>query len=202
MIYRFLFYIVGLFFISFGVTLTIKADLGTGAWDALNVGLYKTIGFTVGTWVIIVGLVLIVINALLLKRFPEFLAIVTITITGFFIDFWLEFIFKHWSPSGLGLRFFLLLLGLMIISVGIAIYLQAKFPLIPIDQFMMALKEKLRITLMTAKTIGELLALILAFFFHGPIGIGTIVITILIGPFIQFFFPKFERLFRKVSKSH
>jgi uncharacterized protein len=202
MVYRFLFYIVGLFIISFGVVLTIKADLGAGAWDALNVGLAEIIGFTVGTWVMIVGAILIIINAILLRRFPEMLAIATIIIIGIFIDFWLKFILANWEPSGLLLRFLLLLLGLIIISIGVSIYLQAKFPLIPIDQFMIVLKEKLKITLMTAKTIGEVLALILALAFNGPIGIGTIVITLLIGPFIQFFFPKFERLFKQISKIH
>ncbi|RAK19195.1 hypothetical protein B0I26_107114 [Anoxybacillus vitaminiphilus] len=202
MIYRFLFYIVGLFIISFGVALTIKADLGAGAWDALNVGLAETIGFTVGTWVVIVGAVLMSINAILLRRFPEILAIATIIIIGMFIDFWLKFIFDNWEPSGLLLRFLLFLLGLIVISIGVSIYLQAKFPLNPIDQFMMVLKEKLKITLMTAKTIGEVLALILALAFNGPIGVGTIVITLLIGPFIQFFFPKFEHLFKQMSKSH
>ncbi|WP_044894959.1 YczE/YyaS/YitT family protein [Bacillus alveayuensis] len=202
MVYRFLFYIVGLFIISFGVVLTIKADLGAGAWDALNVGLAETVGFTVGTWVIIVGAVLIVINAILLKKFPEIFAIVTIIIIGIFVDFWLEFILQNWELSSLLLRFLLLILGLIIISIGVSIYLQAKFPLIPIDQFMMVLKEKLNVTLMTAKTIGEVLALILALLFHGPIGIGTIIITLFIGPFIQFFFPKFERLFKQISKSH
>jgi uncharacterized protein len=202
MIYRFLFYIIGLFIISFGVMLTIKADLGTGAWDALNVGLSETIGFTVGTWVIVVGIILIVINAILLRRFPELLAVITITIIGMFIDFWLEFVFKSWKPSDWTLRYLLLFIGVTAISMGVAVYLQGKFPLIPIDQFMIVLKEKLQITLMTAKTIGELLALILAFIFNGPIGIGTIVITILIGPLIQFFYPKIEHLYQQVSKSH
>jgi uncharacterized protein len=202
MFFRFLFYIVGLFVISFGVVLTMKADLGAGAWDALNAGLAKTIGFTVGTWVIVVGTILIIFNAIFLRKFPEILSIITIVILGIFIDFWLELIFINWKPSGLLLRFLLLLLGLTIISVGVAVYLQAQFPLIPVDQFMMALKEKLGVTLMTAKTIGELLAFILALMFNGPIGIGTILITLLIGPLIHFLFPKFESLFRQLSRSH
>jgi len=202
MIYRLLFYILGLFILSFGVMLTIKADLGAGAWDALNVGLAETVGFTVGTWVIVVGIILIIINAFLSKQFPEFLAIVTISITGFFIDFWLEFIFKSWNPSGWTLKFLVFLLGLLTISLGISIYLQAKFALIPVDQFMMALRKRFGITLMTAKTIGELLALLLAFLFQGPVGLGTIIITLSIGPLVQFFFPKFEHFYRQISENH
>ncbi|MFP3338738.1 hypothetical protein R0J91_12205, partial [Micrococcus sp. SIMBA_131] len=64
---RFLFYVVGLFVLTAGITLTIKSDIGAGAWDALNVGLSETIGFTVGSWVIIVGMILIIVNAILMR---------------------------------------------------------------------------------------------------------------------------------------
>jgi uncharacterized membrane protein YczE len=194
--YRFLFYLIGLFIISFGVMLTIKADLGAGAWDALNVGLAKTVGFTVGTWVVMVGIGLILLNAVLLRKFPEIFALLTIGIIGIFIDFWLELVFEHWAPSDLFFRFAFLIFGLVMISIGVALYLQAQFPLNPIDQFMMVLHQKFNVSIQVAKTLAELLALILAFFFNGPIGIGTVLITFLIGPFIQFFYPKCQTIFR------
>lgn len=193
---RFLFYIIGLVIVSFGVSLTIKADLGAGAWDALNVGLSNVIGLTVGSWVIIVGLVLIFLNAYLLKTKPEFLAAFTIVIVGFLIDFWLLFVLKNWTPTN---NYVVLGIGLVTLSIGISIYLQAKFPLIPIDNLMIALKARLKINLMVAKTIGEITALLLAFLFNGPIGIGTLLITFLIGPMIQLLFPLFEGLMKKMS---
>ncbi|GMB09277.1 hypothetical protein EDD69_11447 [Thermolongibacillus altinsuensis] len=197
--YRFLFYVIGLLILSFGVVLTIKADLGAGAWDALNVGLAKTVGFTVGTWVMIVGIVLIILNAVLLKKFPEIFALLTIVLIGTFVDFWLELVFKHWAPSGLFFRFGILIFGLIVISIGVALYLQTQFPLNPIDQFMMVLHQKLNVSIQAAKTLAELLALILAFFFNGPIGIGTVIITFLIGPLIQFFYPKCQTIFRRLQ---
>jgi uncharacterized protein len=196
---RILFYIIGLLVTSFGVSLTIKADLGAGAWDALNVGLSKTVGFTVGTWVIIVGIILIIVNALLMKRRPEYLAVIPIFLMGPFIDFWLLIAYPNWEPEGFLYQLVILLLGLTCLSMGISIYLQAKFPLIPIDNFMVALKERLPINLGVAKTIGELTALIFAIIFKGPIGVGTIIVTFLIGPLIQLFFQRFEALLKKFS---
>lgn len=202
LITRILFYIIGLLITSLGVSLTIKADLGAGAWDALNVGLSTTIGFTVGTWVIIVGIILIIINAILMKSRPEYLAVIPIFLMGPFIDFWLLIAYPNWEPEGFGYQFLILLLGLTGLSIGISIYLQAKFPLIPIDNFMIALKSRLSINLGFAKTIGELTALLFAFIFKGPIGIGTIIVTFLIGPLIQMFFPRFEALLKKFSPKH
>ncbi|MCH1624240.1 YitT family protein [Fredinandcohnia sp. SECRCQ15] len=193
---RMLFYVTGLLILAFGISLTIKADIGAGAWDALNVGLSKTIGLTVGVWVFIVGFIVLFVNAILLKRMPNFLSLITIFIIGIFIDFWLIIALGHWDPEGYVLKFAVLIVGLFIASVGIAIYLQAEFPLSPLDHLMIAISTRFNVRVGIAKTIGELTGLMMAFLFSGPIGIGTILVTVLIGPFIQFFFPIFERLMK------
>lgn len=52
---------------------------------------------------------------------------------------------------------------------------------------------------MVAKTIGEIVALIPALLLKGPIGVGTIIIIFAVGPFIQLFFPFFEKLMQKLD---
>ncbi|KGM45079.1 membrane protein [Neobacillus niacini] len=199
--YRFLFFLIGLTIMTFGVCLTIKAELGAGAWDALNVALTEWLGFTIGTWIIIDGAVLVIINSLLVKRRPEILSILTIILIGSLVDLWMFFVFESLKVSGLSLKIVTLLLGIFIIGFGAAIYLQAKFPSSPIDSFMMAIRERFRVNLMIAKTIGELIALVPALILQGPIGIGTIIITFTIGPFIQLCFPYFEKRMNRLLDS-
>ncbi|WP_100371785.1 YczE/YyaS/YitT family protein [Bacillus sp. FJAT-45037] len=191
---RGLVYVVGLIILSFGITMTILAGLGAGAWDALNVGLSMVTPFTVGNWVIFVGLLLIGLNALLSKSRPEIFSILTIVILGFFIDFWLIIVFDNVFLTGLILQFIVLAIGIVLMALGIATYLQAKFAVIPIDRFMFVLQGLFGVKLMIAKTIAEVSALILAFVVGGPIGLGTILVTFLIGPSIQFFYPKLEKM--------
>jgi uncharacterized membrane protein YczE len=185
--------------LTFGVCLTIKADLGAGAWDALNVALTNRVGLTIGTWVMIAGGVLIIVNAILLKRWPELLSVITFVVIGSMIDFWMNHVFDIWQGGQFIVRLGALILGLAIIGFGASIYLQAKFPLNPIDNFMMAIKKRLSVNLMVAKTIGEIVALIPAILLKGPIGIGTIIITFAVGPFIQIFFPYFEKIMQKLQ---
>lgn len=199
--YRFLFFIFGIFIMTFGVCLTIKADLGAGAWDALNVALTDWIGLTIGKWVMIDGAILIVVNSILLKRKPAILSLLTIIVIGSMVDFWMITVFETWNVGQFIAKLGTLLLGIIIIGLGAAIYLQAKFPISPIDGFMLALKERFRVNLMLAKTIGEVTALIPAFFLKGPIGVGTILITVAIGPCIQLFFPYFEKLMNKLLEN-
>ncbi|WP_227937998.1 YczE/YyaS/YitT family protein [Alkalihalobacillus deserti] len=192
-IIRALSYTGGLLIVSFGVTLTILAGLGAGAWDALNVGLAIQTRFSVGNWVIFVGIILIGLNALLTRTKPVVHSLLTIFILGYFIDFWLIIVFNDTLFSGFMLQMIILLLGIVLIAFGASIYMQAEFALIPIDAFMFVLRDVLGVNLMVAKTIAELTALVAAFFVGGPIGIGTILVTFLIGPLIQFFFPRIEK---------
>jgi uncharacterized protein len=196
---RVIFYVAGLVILTFGICISIKSNLGAGPWDALNAGLSKTAGLTIGSWVIIIGIILMMVNAWLLKAKPDYLALMTICLIGFMADFWILRVFSGVYILNLYWQIAALVIGLALIGLGAAVYLQAQFPLNPIDQFMVALKERLGISLMLSKTIGEAGALVLALAFHGPVGAGTIVIAVLIGPFIQLFFPYCQQLLKRFS---
>lgn len=197
---RIIFFCVGLFILALGISLMIIADIGAGAWDALNVGLSESIGLTVGNWVMIVGIIVMLVNALLLKERPAFLAIGTIILIGFFIDFWLLVALDEWNLEGWVVKTLVLLGGLVVASFGIAVYLQAKFPLSPLDNLMLAISKRFKLKVGIAKTIGEATGLVLALLFGGPIGIGTLIVTFGIGPIIQFFFPYCEKLMERGVK--
>jgi len=194
---RVLFFIVGIFILTLGVSLTIKAELGAGAWDALSVGESKTFGLSVGKWVIINGIILLFVNALLQKRRPEWLAIITFTLIGQFIDFWLYFVLEDVSFSSYLIRFCILIIGMLLLALGVATYLQPKFPTNPIDNLMISLHMRFGISIGVAKTIGEVFAFVLAFLLHGSIGVGTIIITLFIGPIIQWLNTKLSRIYIK-----
>ena len=200
---RLLFFIFGLSIMTFGVCMTIEvADIGVGAWDALNVVLTEKVGLSVGKWVMIDGAVLVIVNSLLVRRRPDLLSLLTIIFIGSLIDFWLITVFDLFTMEQFIAKLGMLLMGILIIGIGAAIYLQAKFPQSPIDNFMLAIKERLHVNLMTAKTLGEITALVPAFFLKGPISYGTIIITFTVGPAIQLFFPYFEKLMKQLQAKY
>ncbi|WP_181213453.1 YczE/YyaS/YitT family protein [Mesobacillus zeae] len=197
--YRILFFITGITVLGLGISLSIKSGLGSGAWDALNVGLANTIGLTPGTWVVIVGILLIIINSFLLKKRPEITAIITLFLIGAVIDFWLMKALLNLAPQTWTDKILVLLAGILTMGIGLSIYIPAKFPLSPIDNLMIALRERLGVSLMTAKTIGEIIAFSAAWLLNGPIGIGTVIVTFSIGPLIQVFFPYTEKLLKSLT---
>lgn len=181
------FYLIGLLFLSLGISIMIVADIGVGPWDALYVGLSETIGFTVGTWVFILGIILILLNGYLMKRIPDFLAIITIFLIGIFMDFWLLVAFAGLDSLAMPARAVMLVLGVVIIAIGITCYLQADFARNPIDSLMMAIQFRSGKSLAVSKTMMEVTVLVLAFLFGGPIGLGTLLVAFGMGPLIQLF---------------
>lgn len=196
--YKCLFFVLGLSILTFGIVMTIRANIGVGAYDALNVALSDRFGLTIGTWVIITGFIIIFINALLMKTRPMFLSAITMFGIGAFIDFWSMVVFRDWTPSSLTTSIVIFIVGLLLIGIGISTYLQPKFPPGPIDQLMVAIHTRFKLSLVASKTTTEVSALLLALLLGGPIGWGTLVITFSIGWFVQFIYPYMEKLYIKV----
>ena len=88
--------------------LIIRSGLGASAWDALAVGESRLFDMTVGTAVFINGMVLIGLNAIIMKKKPDILAAGTIFVIGFLIDFWLLIVFNNYAPVMLGKQIFAL----------------------------------------------------------------------------------------------
>ena len=197
-IIRILFYLIGLLFLTLGISLAIKAGLGASAWDALAVGESKTFGLSVGNWIIINSSVLLFVNAFLQKKRPDWLAAITFILIGRFLDFWLTVESELLFDSNMVTRYIQLVLAILSMTIGLAIYLQAKFPLSPIDDLMISLNKRFGVSLGVAKTIGEVFALVLAFLLKGPIGIGTVLITFSIGPILQKLRGPIEKLYIKL----
>ncbi|XKI13320.1 Membrane protein [Sporosarcina sp. ANT_H38] len=195
-----MFYLVGLLFLALGISMMILSNLGAGPWDAMYVALSESVGLTVGSWVFIVGVLLIIINSLLLKGTPDFLAIITIVLIGALIDFWLLGVFPDFTATEIGMRIFMLIAGILIIGLGISLYLQSSFARNPVDNLMMTLQSLTGKSLAVTKTVMEVSILVLAFFIGGPIGIGTIIVTFAIGPLIQMFYPPVTKFKNRICR--
>lgn len=197
MMRRSLFFTIGLFILTLGVSLIIKSGLGASAWDALAVGQSRMFGITVGTAVFINGIVLIALNAVIMKKRPDILATATIFVIGLLIDFWLLIVLAEFAPSMLFNQFIALGFGILTVGLGVAIYLQAKFPASPMDTLMVAIHTRFGLNLRNSRILSEGFALTLAFLFRGDIGIGTILVTVLLGFVVQYLYPIFEQLFER-----
>ncbi|SFE77656.1 hypothetical protein SAMN05428981_108105 [Bacillus sp. OV194] len=190
------FFSLGIIVLTLGISLTILSNSGTSPYDALLVGSFRTIGLTVGSWEIIIALLMIFLNAAASRTRPEYLALVTASITGAGIDFWL-FTLEGWlKPVTYFSQFSLLALGMVLIGIGTSLYLQAEFAPIPLDRLMLILQKQAGWTIAVSRLVISVVILSLAFLLHGPIGIGTILTAFFNGTILSFFMPYAIRLYQ------
>ena len=89
-IIRYSFYFAGLVFFGLGVAVTVKVKyLGLHPWDVLNVALFEHFGLSIGTWSIIVGLVLIGISLLVSKKYVNIGTFLNALLIGPIMDLFL-----------------------------------------------------------------------------------------------------------------
>ena len=191
---KYFFYVLGILILTLGISLTIQSNLGTSPFDAFLVGLAKNIGLTVGSWEIIISSVLIGCDSLLKRDKPEILGVVTAFVTGVGIDMWL-FLFQNTITPNLWFSQAICFgIGLIVIGLGTAMYLQTNFIPIPIDRLTLTIQELARTSLFFSRTFIYLVFLILALALHGPIGIGTVLTVCFGGLILDWFMPLTKKL--------
>jgi uncharacterized protein len=199
LIKRVSFYTIGLLIATLGIALIILSAVGAGPWDAVFVGASYKLGLTVGTWSIIVQVLIVLFNAILLKKRPLFESGITIIVRGIFLDFWLIFVFPNvtFEASPMMMKWGVFVIGTFFLGAGIGTYIVSKLPPTPVDGMMKALSEKFNLSLKTSRTIVELAAVVIAFLLKGPVGIGTLILALTLGQFVQICHKYSQKLYDK-----
>ncbi|MGG1245317.1 hypothetical protein BHT94_18605 [Bacillus licheniformis] len=192
---KYMYYGLGILVLSLGISLTIQSGLGTSPFDALLVGLSEEVGLTVGSWEVLISVILLLCNSILTRKKPILLGLITAFITGIGIDLWLFVVKNTIDPNALLSKLICFGIGLVLIGLGTAIYLQTKFASTPIDHLTLIIRDLSKRTILFSRTLVYALFLVLAIIFKGPIGIGTLLTVCLGGMILHFLMPFVERRF-------
>ncbi len=176
--------IFGTSLIGVGISLNYLANLGLGPWGVFHDGLSKTIGITYGRTIIITG-VAVMLLWIPLKQKPGLGTLIDIFLVGLVAD---TIIFYFEFSENIYLSLILVLLGIISIGTGTAIYVGADLGVGPRDGIMVGL-ETLGIKIGTARNLIELIAFLTGWLLGGLVGYVTILFVIGIGPVVQFVLP-------------
>ena len=179
----------GLFLYAIGIVFTLNAHVGYAPWDVFHVGLAKTIGISIGTASIIVGLIIGIIAVFLGEKLG-FGTILNMVLIGVFLDVVLG---SHIIPVSENLvsGIVMLFIGLSIIALATYFYIKSAFGAGPRDSLMVALTRKTGLPVGVCRGIIEVLAVAAGWMLGGMLGIGTILFAFAIGFFIQMTFKLF-----------
>lgn len=180
-----LLYIIGIVFMPLGVVLTINAHLGAGGYDALNFALGETLDINTSLAIYMTAIIAVVVAAIVRKGLPRITTFISSFFLGIFTDLWKQLL-VNLEGNTFFISLILFIIGMLIIAFAVAAYIISVLPSNPTDDLVVALSEK-GMNLGMAKIGLDVLCVIVAIIMGGEIGIGTIICTFGLGPFINIF---------------
>ena len=189
--------IMGQFIFAIGIVLTINAGLGLAPWDVFHQGISENTGLTMGQVNIIVGFIILVINTFLGEKIG-WATVSNMILVGIFMDF---LMLNNLIPvfHNIIARTIMMLMGLLVIGIATYLYIGVGWGSGPRDGLMIALTKKTKKSVRLIRNSIEVTVLIIGYFLGGSVGIGTFVMALTVGYFVQFVFKIFKFDVNKVK---
>jgi uncharacterized protein len=181
---------IGLFLYAVGIVMTINANLGLGPWDVFHQGLSKTIGITMGQASIAMGIIIVIINYFVGEKLG-WGTLCNMLFIGLFMDI---LMLNNIIPiyESIILQIIMMLGGMFVIGLASYFYIGAGLGSGPRDGLMVLLTKKTGKSVRFIRNCIEITVFIAGYFLGGFVGIGTIIIALGIGYFVQFAFKIFR----------
>lgn len=161
------------------------AGLGVDPWDVLHQGLSRRLGLGVGTWVVIVG-ALVLLLWIPLRQRPGLGTISNVIVIGLVVDVVLAIVAPvHTLPFQLAL----MISGILLNGVATGLYIGAGLGPGPRDGLMTGLAARGH-SIRVVRTGIELTVLITGWVLGGTVGLGTVMYALAIGPIAHVTIPR------------
>lgn len=191
---RYVIYLLSLFIISLGASLSIKANLGTSPLICLPYVSSLITKFSVGEVMFVFTILFILIQVVLLRgdfEKRQYLQFVVGSIFSFFIDFSLMIV-NFINPAGYVSQMALLLFSCVVVAFGVLLEIQTEIVYLPADGVIVAISKVLKKEFSNVKPFVDtsmvVIAAILSVVFLGYLaGVreGTVISAVIIGPIVK-----------------
>jgi len=178
----------GLVLYGVSSSLLVLAGLGLDPWDVFHQGLSRTFGLAIGTWAIIVGVVVLLLWIPLRQR-PGIGTLSNVILVGLTMNV----VLGHFdAPHAMAARIACLVCGVFLNGVATGAYIGAGFGPGPRDGLMTGFAARGH-SIRVVRTGLEVTVLVTGWLLGGTVGIGTLVYALSIGPLAHVFIPLFSR---------
>ena len=175
--------ILGLYLFGLGIALQIRAGLGLAPWDVFGQGLANITGLSFGLATVLAS-ALILLLWIPLKQMPGLGTVFNALLIGPFVDLSLRFV-PSATDWGLAGQIGWYLLGMATIALGTGMYIGARLGPGPRDGLMTGSVKKFNKPVWLVRTILEGGATLIGLACGGPVGPGTLLFVVGIGPMVQ-----------------
>ena len=181
---------IGYFLYALGIVMTINAQQGLDPWGVFHQGLSSQLNITFGAVVQIIGAVIVLLDFILGEKIG-WGTIGNVIFIGMFIDLILK---NNLVPvfENTYLSYLMIFIGMFSISLAAYFYISAQLGAGARDGLMIALTKRTKKPVGLVRSLIEVTALIIGYFLGGPVGWGTLIMSLMIGFFFQITFRMFN----------
>ncbi len=188
-------YLVGLLILALGIATSVRSGLGVSPQSSLPYVLSLITSIDMGTWTLLVYLVLISLQILILRKDFKWINLIQIlfsTVFGSFVSL-MNRLLSVITPGNYVMQLVLLFLSIFLIALGVTIYVKAGVINMPVEALTMAItskwkgKEFHQVKVVVDCSTAVIAAILSFLFLRGLYGIreGTVFSALLIGVFIK-----------------
>ena len=168
--------VLGLLVFSFGVHLTIFANIGLAPWDCLGMGIANHTPFNYGISMTLIAITVLIID-LIMKERIGFGTVIDALLTGNFVQ-----LFNSADPfpknESIPLGIVIMLVGFVFMALGMWIYMSSEQCCGPRDALLVAIGKKLpKVPIGAVEILLWAVVLLCGWLLGGQVGIGTLIST-------------------------
>ncbi|WP_374968621.1 YitT family protein [Terrabacter sp. BE26] len=178
--------LVGLVLYGVSMSMMIRSTLGLDPWDVFHAGLATHVPLSFGQVTIIVG-ALVLLLWVPLRQWPGLGTVANVVVIGLAADAGLALIDP---PQALWARAVLLVSGIVLNGVAGGLYIGSQLGPGPRDGLMTGIARRSGLSIRLVRTSIMVAVLAVGWLLGGPVGLGTVVYAVSIGPLVQFFLPR------------
>ena len=193
--------LVGLILCGVGVSMFLYSGMGVDPASVFELGLAKVFRISYGTSSALINVVILLIVFFIDKNYINISSLIAIFGIGYTADFVRKIlsILIQGEPN-LILKLVLILIGLFIMSCGIATYIKAELGVGAIDLISEIISRKSKVQYRVVRVIGDVAFVVIGFLLGGTVGVGTVVAAFLTGPTVQLVRPGIEKVLNAFFK--
>lgn len=180
--------LIGVLIFALGATILLAADLGMDPYSAMNLGVSQLLGWQLGPYQLLLNLLILGLVFLIDRHLIGVGTIFNMALVGYGIQFFSFILLKNLpTPSSLLMQILVALLGLLVFTFGLAMYIVADVGISPYDAITpMILKVTHSKNYRFIRILQDVTAMVIAILVHGHFGLVTIIVAFGSGPFIIF----------------
>lgn len=177
--------VIGIVIITLGVGFAKTSDFGVDPYTSAVMGLSKLCGIDMGTLMLLMNIIIILISWRLLPKIMGFGTIFNMLFIGYLIEFMSNTLHHLFDSPSMLLKILFLIIGTLIFSFGVSLYIQANVGVGPYDAMTLVIVDKSHASYRTIRVVQDVFFVIVGIVTGGPFGVGTIVLALFTGPIVD-----------------